>query len=374
MKIGKLNFKPHAAKKPVMMSLAGKFMTAKDVFETVTLGSVLALGEEQKKKLVLERYRLEPDFKIGTIGHGLLTKKDVMGHIQADSELGREFMMIELGYCNELMSSLKSKTLPAWPKIPTKVIPKVPYWKPIKKCIHLRLRTRALFCENTTDSVTGPFAAYRKKHVHPVFQKRGFFVDVLDGTDDVRSKFAPKARQSLTVYISGIGHGNYSVYTGHHGNHILEVCKYDPAEVKGKSIHFLSCQTAGKLGPDTIKKGANSYAGYSENFHLIWDVPGTPGVNEFELFAKSDSTYDIAMALGATAQQAYNLTVAAFNAAIAQVPGTQAASLLTWDRDHLKRLGSATAIIRPYRWVKICFPITKWLKEEALAEAGDVTD
>jgi len=377
MKIGNLNFKDYAAKKPIAFSPTGEFLYAKDLAAEprLGLGSLFALGAEQQTKLTLERYDLEPDFSLAIIGAGVLSKDEAIEHIKGNTHIGQELVQAEIGYCNELISSLAAGgSLPVWPALPPfPVIPKA-YWKRVVNCIWLILKTRALFCENTTDGVTTPFANYRMKYVHPEFSAAGYMVIVLKGIDDTRANFIPQAKIGLTVYISGIGHGNYTTYTGHMGDHILEVCKYDPAEVKDKAIHFLSCETAGQLGPDTVAKGAKCYAGYTENFILQWDSPSTPAVNEFELFARSDSTFDINMAHGATAQTAYNATFAAFNAAIATVPGTVAASYLTYDRDHFKLIGDPNTKILPYRYVKICFPIMELEKESSLALAGDLVD
>ena len=102
----------------------------------------------------------------------------------------------------------------------------------------------------------------------------------------------------------------------------------------------------------------------------MWDDSSTPAVNEFELFARSDSTYDLAMANGATAQDAYNATVAAFNAAMALVPNTAAATWLLWDRDHLKLHGDPATKIAPYRWVRFCYPLPMAMEDE-LSRVGE---
>ncbi|MBN1569435.1 MAG: hypothetical protein JXA73_16435 [Acidobacteria bacterium] len=377
MKFGRLILKESSAKKPLSITPAGKYVTAKDVLAEVSLqaSSLFALSEEQQIKLTLARYELEPDFKLGIIGVGLLTKTEIMEHIRSQDTFGQVAVQAEMGYCNELISSLNAAKLPGRPVIPKKPVPTYPDWKPIKKCIYLKVKTRALFCENTTDAVTTPFASYRMARVHPVFAARGFAVDVLKDVDDKRAKFIPKAKSSLTVYGSGVGHGAYTLYTGHHGDRILEVGIYDPAEVSGKAFHFLSCQTGGKLGPDTVAKGAKCYAGYTENFHLVWDSSSTP-VDEFICFAEADSTFDIMMANGATAQQAYNATIASFNAQLAKpgIPGSAAATWLAYDRDHLKLFGNPATVILPFRFVKICFPLMDLEKQEALVTAGVVTE
>lgn len=296
-----------------------------------------------------------------------------MEEIKAQTEFGKVAVQAELEYCNQLIASLGIRKLDLWPKIPLiKIIP-IPDWKPVQKCILLKIGNRVLFLENTTDAVTTPFANYRIANVHPAFQARGFTVQVLQGHDDIRANFVPLAKNPLTVYIGGIGHGAYHLYTGDGGNHILEVGVYDPAEVKGKGIHVLSCQTAAQLGPDTVAKGAYFYDGYTENFTFVWDDGSTP-VNEMELFMKADSTFDLMIASGATAQQAYIAKTQAFNAGVAQVPGTVAASWLTFDRDHNKLLGAGTTTIQPSRNVKICFPLMALDKQNALLAAGELTD
>lgn len=383
MKIGNLVFKDYAAQKPVSISETGEFVSATEVLAqpSLSLGSLYSLDLNLQLKLTLERYRLEPDFMLGIVGVGILTKQEVVEHIEKQTELGKSLLAAEIGYLNELLASLPTAEVQPWPEIPgpTEVEPFQPWreWPPFqrkKPCIWVKIQTRVVFCEDTTDAVTTPFANYRKRHVHPVFSGAGFMVVSLEGVDDVRANFAPLAKNGLVVYLSGIGHGSYTAFTGHMGNRILEVGSYDPAEVMDKAIHFLSCQTAGQLGPDTIKKGAKSYAGYTENFRLVWDDGTTPAVDEFELFAKSDSTFDIMMAKGATAQQAYNGTVQAFNAAISQVPNTISATLLTWDRNHLRLHGEGTTKILPYRSVKICFPLLDLDKQDALVMAGTLVE
>ncbi len=190
-----------------------------------------------------------------------------------------------------------------------------------------------MFCEDTGTAITNAAAQYRIANVHPVFVARGFNVVSLEGASDTRANFATEAKKPFVDYISGVGHGAPNVYTG--VDHILEVGIYDPLEVKGKVIHLLSCQTAKALGPDVVAKGAKAYAGYFENFTIVWDDPATRG-NEEELFWKSDSTFDICMANGYTVEQAHNETIAAFNAAIASVPNTSAATWLTWDRNYFR--------------------------------------
>ena len=379
MKIGKLNFKDYAAQKPVMISPSGEFLTVKEVTTKTSNQRSLALhafslhslSDENQKKLTLERYKLEPDFTLGIFDQGNYTKAQLIDEIKKETDLGKLAVQVEMQYCNELIGSVKATKLPVIPKMPAKVIPVVPDWKQINRCHFYKLKTTVLFAENTTDSVTKPFALYRIAKVHSVFAAKGYNVVVNKGTDDTKINFETVAKKPLTVYVGGIGHGGYGVYTGHAGEHLLSKGTYDASVVKDKVFHFLSCRTAAQLGPDAVAKGAKCYMGYNENFTFVWDSPSTP-VNEVELFQKCDSAFDLYMASGFTAQQAYTATIANFNAAIAQVPGSTAASWLTYDRDHCKLHGAGATKILPYRYAMICLPLKKLELEEMLAEFGEL--
>jgi hypothetical protein len=375
MKIGKLNFKDYAVKKPVMISASGEFLTVNQVATKASLGnfSLHTLSNENQKKLTLERYKLEPDFTLGIFELGKYTKAQLIDEIEKESDLGKLAIQVEMQYCNDMLGAVNAAKLPIMPEIPDKIIPVAPDWKQINRCFFFKLKTTVLFAENTTDSVTTPFASYRIAKVHPVFVSKGYNVVVNKDTNDTKINFETIAKKPLTVYVSGIGHGNYDVYTGHAGEYLLRKGTYDASVVKDKAFHFLSCKTAAQLGPDTITKGANCYMGYNENFTFVWDSPTTP-INEVELFQKCDSTFDLYMANGFTAQQAYNATIACFNGAIAMVPGTTAASWLTYDRDHCKLHGIGTTKILPYRFVRICLPLKKLEQEEMLAEIGEFTE
>ncbi len=375
MKIGSLQFKSFAAKKPLMITPKGAFLTVQQVADAPSLGrgSLFTLDEDLQIKLATKRYSLEPNFKLGIVGLGIYSRNEIIEHIKKRTDFGKLATRAEMGYCNDLAARLRVKKIPSWPKPPRKPIRKWPWWKPIKKCIRVRLRNRALFCEDTTDNVTTPIANWRIANVHPKFANRGFTVVALTGTDDVRANFIPAAKNGLTTYIGGVGHGNYNLYTGHWGDRILQIGLYDSSEVKGKAVHFLSCRTGRDLGPDAVGNGAKAYAGYDENFTFVWDDSTTP-VNEFKLFIKSDATFDLQMAAGATAGEAFDATKQAFDAAIAQVPNTAAATWLTYDRNHIRLHGSRAASIKPVRWVKICFPIRRLEMETALLDAGVLED
>lgn len=357
-----------AAKKPIAITQDGKFITlseAKTASFNLPAASLHTLNEDLQAKLTLERVKRDPIYNLGVIGGGQVSKEEVLANVEARTEFGREVMRAEINYCNQLLAPQSSGggKLGAALK-PGVVIDKVvaqkipPFVAKIPNPLIPLFRTSVLFCEDTTDNLTNMAAQYRKKHVHKAFKNAGFNVVVLEGAEDVRTKFAEKAKSRRIVYISGVGHGSPTVYTGHLGSQILKVGNYDGAEVKDKVIHLLSCQTAKQLGPDMINKKAKAYMGYFENFTFVFDNPNTP-TNEIELFWKSDSTFDIMMAKGHTVQSAHNATIAAFNTAIASVPNTSAATWLTWDRDFLRSpvinaiYGSKTVVLQKFMLLSV---------------------
>ena len=209
MKISGLEFREYAAKKPLNIRRDGSFIVAKDIAEdtALSLGSLYTLDTDQQIQLTVERYALEPDFTMGVIGAGLYTRDEVIAEVKAQTPLGQDVVRAEMQYCNELSAELAApKPAAKWPELPKAVAPDWREYKRIRRCFYFRLSNRALFCENTTDNITTPFANYRIAHVHPVFRARGFNVVVLSGVNDVRLNFVPEATRAHTVYLSGIGH------------------------------------------------------------------------------------------------------------------------------------------------------------------------
>lgn len=72
--------------------------------------------------------------------------------------------------------------------------------------------------------------------------------------------------------IIGAGHGDKDAFTGQNEAILLEVGKYDPKEVEGKVIKLVSCQTGLELGPDLVRNGAASYAGYTDDYVWVMDA------------------------------------------------------------------------------------------------------
>lgn len=124
VKIGNMMLKEYAASKPTGIGPDGQFIYPEIVAKKkdLALGSPFALNEDLQAKLALERTNLEPDFKLGIIGIGILSKEDVIEQITNKTELGMDFIRAEMVYCNEFNSTLAAGTpIEAWKEEPAEL-------------------------------------------------------------------------------------------------------------------------------------------------------------------------------------------------------------------------------------------------------------
>ncbi len=120
----------------------------------------------------------------------------------------------------------------------------------------LKVRVRVLGIDSSFEPATLAAYQYREKHVYPYIQSKGYTVDKCQGPMARRIYVAPAAVASGVVYITGVGHGSHTIYTGCYYDPIFQVGCYAAAEPAGKIVHLLSCETARDLGPDFVKNGA----------------------------------------------------------------------------------------------------------------------
>ena len=139
---------------------------------------------------------------------------------------------------------------------------------------------------------------YREKHVYPHIGSKGYAIDKCQGPMAKRIYVAPKAQQPGVAYLTGVGHGSYTTYTGHYYDAIFQVGNYSAAEANSNIVHFLSCETARDLGPDFVKNGCLAYFGYDEDFVFT--------AADQDIFFECDSEIDRAFADGLTAAQVYD--------------------------------------------------------------------
>jgi hypothetical protein len=200
-----------------------------------------------------------------------------------------------------------------------------------KRRVELEVELHVLAIDSNFEPVTKAAFDYREANVYPDLEAKGFRLIRCQGLLARRIYVAPEARRADVVYMTGVGHGSYTSYTGDHYDPIFEVGNYHPDEAKGKVVHFLSCQTAAKLGPDFVENGCRAYFGYDENFTFSMDYAGT--------FFECDSEIDRLFASGKNADQVYQQTIQLYNRRITELYNAghvHVAATLEYDRDHLR--------------------------------------
>jgi hypothetical protein len=142
---------------------------------------------------------------------------------------------------------------------------------------------------------------------------------------------APAASDAAVDYLTGVGHGLEDLYTGDYGDPIFQVGSYDSREVNPKIAHFLSCQTAARLGPDFVRNGCKAYFGYDVNFAFTFE--------QKDLFFECDSEIDRALADGLNAGQTYRRVRKLYETRITELRQAgkfYVASILENDLEHLR--------------------------------------
>jgi hypothetical protein len=168
------------------------------------------------------------------------------------------------------------------------------------------------------DQVTEPCCKYRDAHVYPLLKRRGFAIERCQGPAARRCGVAPRAEHRNVVYITGSGHGTQNGHGDRFKGYQDEVIfqanagQYSPAEVRGKIVHFLSCETAVQLGPDFVRNGCRAYFGYAAPFSF-------PALQYAKYFLQCDSEIDRGFADGLTAAQVQKRTLALFDRNIAKL-------------------------------------------------------
>src|SRR5262245_29505925 len=98
----------------------------------------------------------------------------------------------------------------------------------------LAVAVSVLGIDSNYDAATLAAYQYREQHVYPYFAAKGFTVEKCQGSLAKRIYAAPKAQQSGVVYLTGVGHGSYTIYTGHLYDTVFQMANYSAAEAKDK--------------------------------------------------------------------------------------------------------------------------------------------
>ena len=200
-----------------------------------------------------------------------------------------------------------------------------------KQFIELEIDLSILAVDSNFEQVTKAAYEYRQEYVYPYLEAKGFKIVRCQGFLARRIYVAPEAARDATIYITGVGHGSYTTYTGDYFDPIFDMENYQTEEVAGKVVHLLSCRTAASLGPDLVLHGCRAYFGYDENFTFIMKFS--------EIFFECDSAIDLRFADGLSAREVFNIVIELFDQRISELESAghdYVASVLEYNRDHLR--------------------------------------
>jgi len=166
--------------------------------------------------------------------------------------------------------------------------------------------------------------------------------------------FKSTVEKTQPSFIFLNGHGNETTVTGHNDDPLVDT-DINVEILKNKIVYALSCQSAKKLGPKSIKQGAKAYIGYTEDFIFVYDTNKKQYPEKDETagyFLKASNQIAVLLIEGKTTGQAYANSQNAFRSNIKQLltsdSQTQDSSMvrfLVWDQQHQVCLGDQNVVI-----------------------------
>jgi len=159
-----------------------------------------------------------------------------------------------------------------------------------------------------------------------------------------------KKKQPLLCFFNG--HGGPDFITGH-SNEILIKFGENEKILKSKIVYALSCQSAKRLGLESIKKGTIAYIGYKEDFVFVFDqekVFNPVKDATAKLFLEPSNQLIISLIKGHTADFAYKKSQNLFRENIQKLLTSESSvdssyiSYLWWDMRHQVCLGDKNAV------------------------------
>ncbi len=163
-----------------------------------------------------------------------------------------------------------------------------------------------------------------------------------------RTPFRLTAPQSDVII--GVGHGDVDAFSGQNEALILEVGRYDPKEITGKVIKLIACQTGVKLGPDLIRNGAASFAGYSDDYLWIMDADlvSTPWADKMAATSLMPVIDGLnALLDGKTSKEAFDIELEGYRRNAEAEQDELMRALVEFNRDNAVLLGNPGARVRP---------------------------
>jgi len=163
-------------------------------------------------------------------------------------------------------------------------------------------------------------------------------------------KLIVKQNPKLIVFN---GHGSDDAIYGHNDETLIKTGENEKI-LKSKIVYSVTCNSAKKLGPETVKSGIRTFIGYENPFVFLVDKNKTctPLLDKVaEPFFDSSNQLVISLLKSRTTGEAYNKSQSTFNKWIEFFQRSDAPQdslfilrWLIWDRDCQKLLGDENSL------------------------------
>lgn len=117
--------------------------------------------------------------------------------------------------------------------------------------------------------------AFRERLVysHGILGPGGYGVIRYAGPNAKQDSVTKAARGNPVEFITGSGHGSSAIFGGYNDEVIWDAASVSPADVSGRIVHLLACESGITLGPAMINAGARGFWGYGGMFDFYFADP-----------------------------------------------------------------------------------------------------
>ncbi len=203
------------------------------------------------------------------------------------------------------------------------------------------MKTNILVTRPNSDPTTKIISIWAKKIVDIAKTKKYFVIDLPAQKANLKEFIKAIKENPQLIFING--HGNDDVVTGQ--NQEILVQKGENEEIlKNKIVYALSCRSGKKLGPASVKSGANAYIGYDEDFIFLYDekYKANPALDKtIALFLDPSNQVMISLLEGKTTGESHQASKESYGRQIKKLLSSKATKIesasvryLLWDQKH----------------------------------------
>jgi len=164
-------------------------------------------------------------------------------------------------------------------------------------------------------------------------QASGFDTLPLVGPDANTAKFNDALDAYPTCFLTGVGHGNKTTYTGERYAVLLR-SRGDLSAMENTPWYALSCKVGQGLGADVVEAGCPAFIGYKEDFVFLAERDDPCGGRPAKGFMLSSNAVVSTLIDGGTFEEAYISSQRNFDSAIEAAMSEEEAKWLLWDKTH----------------------------------------